>query len=385
MTDTDDFVDEPFGWNDSMASMSLDEIMADIRSKLTGDPSFDANLLIKEQTRYFKHPQHLDLIRLTADLLFDACAEAGKRERRVLRRNRQEASILDDTMPTTSADTSVHAPVFSLLYEKEVRYPNGMTLMGLEITRPVVDSHGRTIDRTYVDNYPVFDSDGSGVFIYDSRGDIALDYGVDYYCEGMEYADPKDRDARISCFGAAELLFLHSAVRGNAAAFLNLGYLYSYDRCEGDYWDDFYRVIKRLPKEPFPREARAFECFRRAADAGIAEAVYKLGDLYRLGMGCEPNARTAYTCYVRALDAIEPESLSIVGSIALRLGECHEEGFGCKQSFGKALDWYERATSTLERAIEAGDGWYRRSLIQARAGIKRCRQELALDGANAES
>ena len=128
--------------------------------------------------------------------------------------------------------------------------------------------------------------------------------------------------------------------------------------------------------KPYPREERAFECFLVAAEAGIPEACYKLGDMYKHGTGCEPDAKEAFRWYVRASELAAREQPVILGSIALRLAGCYEEGFGCEQSFSRALEWYGKAVSGLECAVEAGDTWYEKALAGARAGVKRCKQEV---------
>ena len=46
-----------------------------------------------------------------------------------------------------------------------------------------------------------------------------------------------EHEKRIMCFQAAELLYLHASKKGNPIGDLNLGYVYSYDRCEGRYWN----------------------------------------------------------------------------------------------------------------------------------------------------
>ena len=66
----------------------------------------------------------------------------------------------------------------------------------------------------------------------------------------------------------------------------------------------------------------------------------------------------------------------ILGSIALRLAGCYEEGLGCGQSFERALGWYEKAVSGLEFAVDNGEVWYEKALSGARAGAKRCQQEM---------
>ena len=133
-------------------------------------------------------------------------------------------------------------------------------------------------------------------------------------------------------------------------------------------------------RQPYPREERAFECFEKAAQAGIPEACYKLGDLFKHGMGCEPSATMAHLWYVRAAELATHERPVILGSIALRLAGCYEEGFGCGQDFERALEWYDKAASALEVAVDAGETWCEKALAGARAGVKRCRQETGAAG-----
>ena len=211
----------------------------------------------------------------------------------------------------------------------------------------------------------------------DPNGEEALWEGGGYYDEGMSYTDPCDRDKRIRSFQAAEQLYLQAAERGNAVANLCLGYVYSYDRCEGRYWrDPMTSETEEDHRRPYPREERAFECFAKAAEAGIPEACYKLGDMYRHGTGCEPNAAEAFRWYVRASELAVRERPVILGSIALRLAGCYEEGLGCGQSFERALGWYGKAVSGLEFAVDNGEAWYEKALSGARAGAKRCQQEM---------
>lgn len=208
----------------------------------------------------------------------------------------------------------------------------------------------------------------------DPDGEEARWEGGEYYDEGMSYTDPCDREERIRCFQAAEQLYLQAAERGNAMANLCLGYVYSYDRCEGRY---FRRTREEIGKH-YPREERAFECFKVAAEAGICEACYKLGDMYKHGTGCDADADAAYNWYVRAskLATSESEAPVVLGSIALRLAGCFEEGFGCEQSFSCALQMYRHAVAALEFAVDNGEVWYAKALAGARAGVKRCQQEV---------
>ena len=209
--------------------------------------------------------------------------------------------------------------------------------------------------------YPCPDED-------DPEGSVALSWGARYYCEGMEYFDPADHGKRIDCFRAAEIFYLYAALQGNPVAFANLGYVYSYDRCEGRYWGSDIR--------PVDVDARAFECYEFAAEAGDPEACYKLGDLLSWGRGCEPDAARAFEMYRRALDASHEECAAVRGSAALRMAQCLEEGLGCDVDYGQSRDWYAVAARLLGQAVDEGDWFYEKPLVRAREGERRTMQEV---------
>lgn len=233
----------------------------------------------------------------------------------------------------------------------------------------------------------------------DPDGDDALDYGSAYYSEGMSCDGDTEHQKRVMCFQAAELLYLHAASKGNPDAHLCLGYVYSYDRCEGDYYErEAYaeaeaEMLRRIRKygpycdwvsptrqrlsHTFPHLERAVEHFRVAAEAGIAEACYKLGDMLRDGSGCEVDLDEAYRWFVQAYELAVHEGPLVRGSAALRLGRAREEGEGCEQSFHEARRWYERACDDLGIAVGSGEDWYRKSLTRAERGLRRVRQELS--------
>jgi len=224
----------------------------------------------------------------------------------------------------------------------------------------------------------------------DPDGEMALFCGSKFYTEGMNYGDPLDHQRRIDCFEAAELLYLHAAAKGHPYAFLNLGYVYSYDRCEGDYWGHWdklvyekgpqgYRFVRHYSDDtaPYPCDERAYECYRAAAKAGVAEACYKLGDMLRDGRGCEMDLEEAFAWFSRAYELGTKDEPVVWGSAALRLGHAHEEGEGCVQSFEDACSWYELATTGLGIAVRYGEGWYRSALRRAERGFKRVQQELS--------
>ena len=259
-------------------------------------------------------------------------------------------------------------PVFEVNPEVKRAYPNGDVLPGVWITRPVEDGGGKAQGRTYVTLYNPHDDTPDG--------EDALWFGSGYYEEAMGYTDAADRGKRIDCFRAAELLYRHAAGMGNHVADLCLGYVYSYDRCAGAYWESAPNANSAEGASALSRQARAYECFAAAAQAGIPEACYKFGDMLKRGEGCEPDAQAVFRWYARASELVKHENPVILGSIALRLGECYEEGLGCAQDFSRALQWYEQAEKALSVAVEAGESWYEKALSGARSGVKRCKQEV---------
>ncbi len=136
----------------------------------------------------------------------------------------------DKNTPTSSVNDRIKppAPVFEI---DQVWYETDEPIPCIWVTEPVFDVSGEQCGRTYVMPYPWED-------MPDPNGSLALSFGSDYYREGMSYSDAEDRQTRIDCFRAAEILYLHAAAKGNVDAYLDLGYIYSYDRCEGHYYVD---------------------------------------------------------------------------------------------------------------------------------------------------
>lgn len=218
----------------------------------------------------------------------------------------------------------------------------------------------------------------------DADGDQAMHYGGRYYTEGMSCDGETEHERRIMCFQAAELLYLHAASKGNPFGHLCLGYVYSYDRCEGAYFENTMAQDHRDAQDidcdrprPYPHLERAHEHYRAAAEAGIAEACYKLGDMLRDGRGCDIDLVEAYGWFSRAYELGVRESPVVWGSAALRIAHALEEGEGCEQSFAEAERWYQRASTGLGIAVRGGERWYRGSLRHAERGLKRVAQELS--------
>jgi hypothetical protein len=222
-----------------------------------------------------------------------------------------------------------------------------------------------------------FTDDGEAVEDPDPGGGYALYLGGGYYDEAMSY-DPVEQAAlRRDCFLAAELLYRHAASRGNADAHNCLGYLYAYNRCDGRFWDAVMADDTKRAADEFPADALAVAHFELAADAGCAQACYKLGDMLAQGRGCrERDAAEAFVCFERALQLADRADALTRGSAELRVAGCREQGEGCDQDFSQALVHYERAVGLLEKGVRQCP-WYASSLKRARDGAARARQELS--------
>ncbi len=167
-------------------------------------------------------------------------------------------------------DGTLNAPVFGWMWPEKVPGGGPNTESGFPlvwITQQVVEPQdGRTGRRC--------------VFCYDPEddpdGEVALDAGADYYNEAMSCDWRTGR--RVECFQAAEVLYLHASRLGNAVADDDLTYVYSYDRCEGNYWDSVAAGANApRPEERLSIAQRAFAHCRVVAESGIAESCYKLG------------------------------------------------------------------------------------------------------------
>lgn len=289
----------------------------------------------------------------------------------------------------------------------------GPILPSMFITVPVEDEddHGETVKgRDRIDCYPHVrqrpldpplgighaDEAPFGVPFYDSAeddsdecdktdvsdpyGERALQYGGMYYTEGMGLTAIEDREARIDCFRAAEVLYRHSAGRGNPVGWLCLGYVYAYDRCEGRYFRSYFDNFGVVPPKP-DIDTMALESFRHAAEENLAEGCYKYGDMLDEGRGCDPDYGKALSMFRKAFELGRDDSPRIWGSAALRLARAYNDAKGCDRDCREALHWYELARTGLEMKVRDGGGSYDARLWEAEAGVMDMRQELRLQEA----
>jgi TPR repeat protein len=98
-------------------------------------------------------------------------------------------------------------------------------------------------------------------------------------------------------------------------------------------------------KEPYIRvdHIKAVTLLKKAAAAGIPEALYDLGVCYSEGEGVEKDDESAFECYLRA--ALRGHKVSVDS-----VGTCYEYGIGVVEDPRVARIWHERA-------IELGTYW----------------------------
>lgn len=238
----------------------------------------------------------------------------------------------------------------------------------LWVTEPAFDPQsGERAGRAYVGAYPT-DPDRGGW--------RAFDLASRYFAEGLGGCGAEGAEAdqhRIDCFRAAEVLFLHSARRGNLKACVKLGTIYGGDLCEGRYWQGLLESRAGHSRAVDPAR-KAFAWLSRAALKADSEACRQLGELLCEGRGCTADAGRAFTLFTRAL--LHAENAEQAGFAALGLARCFERARGCGLSFENAGALYGSAAGWFQEAFDAGSWYCKRSLLEARRGGRRMAQEL---------
>lgn len=253
-------------------------------------------------------------------------------------------------------------------------------LMEVTISEPVRDCFtGKYLGRELFDYYPRdFLMPGQTTF----GPEQALEWGGDFYSEGLSYTSKDMLDIRRGCFRSSELLYLHAAIErawsGFQVAFRCLGYVYEYDRTCGNLWPLWMDEIPKTYHKVLQikdRKERAYECYKIAMEEQDVEATYKFGDMLKKGCGCDVDLKGAFGYYNQAWEMAESECASVYGSVAFRLGEAYEKALGCSRNLKKSRQFYERAVFGLE-VSQNDTSLYDRVLIESRKGLKRVNQEI---------
>ena len=181
----------------------------------------------------------------------------------------------------------------------------------------------------------------------------ALNLGAMYY--GGEFI-PRDFRKAIKYYEqATESDDYETQIR----AWNNLGYCYYYGR--------------DIPVD----DEKAFNCYMRAAVQHDANALYKIGDMYRYGRYVAKEEKMAVLFYKQALRATY-ENDPMYPDIAKRIGECALYGIGMKKNIYKALKMLAKAEIKTYVKIKERDPFaasllpkIKRMLAEARAQVER--------------
>ena len=149
----------------------------------------------------------------------------------------------------------------------------------------------------------------------------SLTYTYDFalYLAGLftECANPSSDEA-LSFYRAAK-------EKGSLQAHFRIADIYSRGAC-GAEKDDY----------------KAFGLFREAADYGSTQAMYRVGIMYRDGIGTEKDLEKAFSV-LQAAATLENADAQ------LALGEFYEKGICCLQDGSEALDLYRRAAKNKNK------------------------------------
>ena len=153
------------------------------------------------------------------------------------------------------------------------------------------------------------------------------------YCYGTGEGTQKDVKKSLS-------LYKKAADLGHPVAQFNIGWMYF----GGNYCVEKDKTI-------------AFKWFKKSAENGYREGIFRLGECYRFGDGVEENMN----------EAVKSFSVAAERGFALaqyRLGYCYHRGFGIVRNDEKAIEWMKcalkggivSAASYLGEAYELGIG-----------------------------
>lgn len=91
-------------------------------------------------------------------------------------------------------------------------------------------------------------------------------------------------------------------------------------------------------RSAFDREdyAAAYRLYSPAAEAGVAEAQYRVGLMHKFGWGTERNHATAARWFTAAAEQSHPEAQS-------ELAIYYKDGRGVEKDLARAADWFRKA------------------------------------------
>lgn len=114
----------------------------------------------------------------------------------------------------------------------------------------------------------------------------------------------------------------NSAEKGNKFAMFSLANIYYY----GNGTDINY--------------CKAFDYYRRSADKGCSHSYYRLGYMFRNGVGCAKNTKESDVWFRKMIEVYSGDKRMQNGFNCYRLGQLYEKGWGTVIDFEKAKECY---------------------------------------------
>ena len=116
--------------------------------------------------------------------------------------------------------------------------------------------------------------------------------------------------------------FENSADNGNKFAMFSLANIYYYGNgTDVDYF-------------------KAFNYYKESADKGCTHSYYRLGYMFRNGMGCVKNTRESDVWFAKMISLYSGDKKLQNGFNCYRLGQLYEKGWGTEIDFEKAKEYY---------------------------------------------
>lgn len=188
-------------------------------------------------------------------------------------------------------------------------------------------------------------------FYEDGNADAMNDLGAQYY-DGARGFD-RDYAGAVECYERA-------AEKGSRQAWENLGYCHYYGKGVPVDYD------------------KSFHYFAPGAFEGNIVSLYKIGDMYRDGLGVEKDPAEAFRIYSRCLDTMTDEAAPrCAGPVYLRMGRALLSGDGANEDPKGALICFQRAETFLYDMVAGGGASYADSLRAAIDGQAKARAKLA--------
>ena len=229
--------------------------------------------------------------------------------------------------------------------------------------------------------------------IADSDLEAMMEYAELYLCKFPEEVTPAIAQKMVKCYEIC-------MDAGNLTAALNLGAMYY----EGNFIPrNFRKAIKYYEKAtqsddeetqirawsnlgycyyygrdiPVDDE-KAFNCYMRAAVQRDANALYKIGDMYRYGRYVKKDEHMALLFYEQALEEIY-ENHVMYPDIAKRIGECALYGIGMEKDIYLALEMLTKSELKTYTKIRERDPFAASLLPKIQQMLNEARKQVERD------